>query len=438
MSTALGREEERPVVSRDPGGPPDGNPGDSRFDDSPNDESGARRSSALPERGHLDQVDLFRITTFAAVVGVHTIGSGSSALSEAGNALLMLGHYTREAFFFLTGLVLSHSLRDRPLVLRRFWPRRVPLVALPYLCWSVVYVWYGRWRGSLFGVTPGPLWHQLWYETLLGQASYHLYFLLVTVQIYLLFPLVHRFRRTLNAHPARVLLSTAAVDAAVMYLSHGSHPAGPVGGFLHRWTYLTIVPYLFWVLAGAWVAARLPAVQSWLWRHRVVVVIAALATFAAALAVYVDGVRDGVLPPNAADAVQPVIVASATGAILLQAVLALGWVRRRRPGSVATRLVMWGSTVAFGVYLIHPIVLDRLLAHGFNGDRQSYLFAPWSSGLPKVRLGQPAAGLLVWILTLAVSGLIISALRWTPLSLALTGRARRRPGWPNIARRARP
>lgn len=383
----------------------------------------------LPERGHLDQVDLFRIATFAAVVGVHTVASGSGGLTVTGNGLLMVGHYTRDAFFFLTGFVLSYSLLGRSLRLGRFWQRRLARIGIPYLAWSVIYVFYGRWRGLQFGVTPAPLWHQLWYETLLGQASYHLYFLLVSIQIYLVFPLLHRARAAITAHPARTLLGSAAVSAAVMYLSHGSYPAGPVGDGIHRWAYLTVFPYVLWVLGGALAAWRMPLPQTWLWRHRALILLAATASFVAALAVYFAAVRSGVLAPEAADALQPVMVLAATGAILVQAVVALAWVRGRRPDSRATRPVMWGSSAAFGVYLVHPIVLDRLLAHGFNGDGQQYLFFPWAAGLPHVSVGQPWAGLLVWTLTLAISSLLVGLVRLTPLSLPLTGRAWQRPRW---------
>jgi peptidoglycan/LPS O-acetylase OafA/YrhL len=103
---------------------------------------------AAPVSGRLDQVDVFRTLTFAAVVAVHTVANTNGGNAPLADGVVVVLHFTREAFFFLTGLVLAYANKDRTVAARRFWRRRVPLVLVPYLVWSFVY-----WLESVL-VTP--------------------------------------------------------------------------------------------------------------------------------------------------------------------------------------------------------------------------------------------------------------------------------------------
>jgi len=372
--------------------------------------------------GHLDQLDLFRVLTFAAVVAVHDVANGSAGQSTAGNSVEIVLHYTRNAFFFLSGLVLAHAVGDRPLDLARFWSRRFRAIGVPYLVWSGLYTWYAVWRNG--AVPAAVVWHRLWTGVLLGQASYHLYFLLVSMQVYLVFPLVQRLRRVGTAHPLPLLGSLAVFDALVLHLTHQPHRPGSATAFAASWAYITVVPYLVWVVAGAVAAWNLPRVQASLWDHRWTVATLSLLGLVAVFAAYTAQRHAGSPPSRAAEVMQPVMLVWGAGAICLQYLGALEWRRRRLVASRATRAVRWASSAAFGVYLVHPIVLDRVFAHGLAGDRGSYLGQPWTAALPRVHLGQPVAGVVAWVATLTVSSLIVAVVRHTPLSLALTGRDR--------------
>ena len=113
-----------------------------------------RHERVPPLRGHLDQVDLFRVLTFAAVVAVHSFAFTNPPDSHVANGFAVVLHFTREAFFFLTGFVLVHAQRDRTLQVRRFWARRLRLIGIPYLVWSVLYWAFGLWLRPAAG-RPG-------------------------------------------------------------------------------------------------------------------------------------------------------------------------------------------------------------------------------------------------------------------------------------------
>ncbi|MCA1837181.1 MAG: acyltransferase, partial [Actinobacteria bacterium] len=145
---------------------------------------------------HIYAVDLVRVLTFACVIAVHTVATINPADSVPAGGAAMLLHFTREAFFALTAFVLVHRYRNR-LRLRPFWRRRFLLVGVPYVIWSVIY------SGLPLITTPLPptaALIQLARNLLTGTAWYHLYFLVVTMQFYLLFPL---FLRLLRASAGR-------------------------------------------------------------------------------------------------------------------------------------------------------------------------------------------------------------------------------------------
>ena len=101
------------------------------------------------------EIDVVRVVTFVAVVAVHATGGTTDQQSVGGNAALTLLHFTREAFFALTGFVLFR-LADQ----LKPWPARSAERNLPGgwgimlddLCaaaWAVVMVLLARASGVL-------------------------------------------------------------------------------------------------------------------------------------------------------------------------------------------------------------------------------------------------------------------------------------------------
>lgn len=367
-----------------------------------------------PVRGHLDQVDLFRVVTFAAVVAVHSTGFASSPDSVPGGAAGFVLHFTREAFFFLTGFVLVYAQGDRHLDVRRFLSRRLRLIGVPYVVWSVLY-----WAYHLVQ-TPAP-WRRagvdLLKDLVSGRAEYHLYFLVVSFQVYLAFPLLLALVRAARRHATALTAALLAYQLAVLaWLAYAPHPAG-ASAWLADQAYVLLPSYLLWVVLGALAAQDLARAQAWLWRRRRAVVLAGVMAVAAALALYLRAVHGGAAPNDAgAGAVlQPVTVLDSLGVLAMLAVLSCAWGAARDDHPTAVRALRWCSSASFGVYLVHPLVLDSLILVGLQGP------------VPRL-LPQPAAAVVAWLLTLAGSVAVVAVLRRTPLSLPLTGRSR--PGAP--------
>jgi peptidoglycan/LPS O-acetylase OafA/YrhL len=356
------------------------------------------------------EVDVVRVLTFVAVIGVHATGGTTTPGSYAGNAALNLLHFTREAFFVLTGFVLVHSYADRPprgAGLRRFWSRRLLLVGVPYTVWTAVYgaaAVGGRTRRD--GAAGGL--RQFLGLLVSGDAHYHLYFLLVSLQIYLATPLLLALVRRAGRHLAGLLAACAVLQAAALALIQYGPPEGGVLGWLQRYCYSLVPTYLFWVLLGGVAAARLDAVRRWVDRNRRLVPFLVLGAAAAAQAWYAVSVHRGRSPAFAASVFQPVMLI--WGSAIVVGLFTLGrlWGARRTAGSWIDRALRLGSELSFGIYLVHPLFVDNLVK-------------VMPAGIPA-----PLSTFLVVAAALAGSVLVVVLARHTALSLAVTGRPRRR------------
>ena len=360
-------------------------------------------------RGYLHQVDVVRLLTFGSVIMVHTMASTTAPNGGVARGVLMLLHFTRETFFVITGFVLFHSNYRRDLALGRFWRRRFLLIGVPYVVWSVLYWLVYAWRYRSVDV------RQLAVQLLTGTAEYHLYFLLVSMQVYLVFGLLVRLVRATAGHHGALLAGVSAWQLALFWLLHDVLPSWHsqphwvtvLAGYAQQ-----LLPfYLAYVVAGALAAVHLERTQSWVLAHGRLLALVVVMSAVVAEAVYLVQVATGTPPFPAADVLQPVMVPYAL--VVTAGLLALGlrYALRRRPGLVASA-VGEGSRISFGVFLVHPLVISLLLT------------------LPVGRVltaaGPPLTSVLIWLVTVLVSIAAVEVIVRTPLSLPLTGR--RRPG----------
>ena len=137
-----------------------------------------------------------------------------------------------------------------------------------------------------------------------GNAHYHLYFLLVSMQFYLLFPL---FRRLLVATRGRhllVLLAAAVLQVLVDLWIHDPAPTGLKADLL-PYAGSFVGSYVFFLTLGGVVALHRERVMGALRRRPALVVAAVVVTGAAAEGCYQWSVASGTNPQFASDVFQP-------------------------------------------------------------------------------------------------------------------------------------
>ncbi|MDT8915352.1 acyltransferase [Amycolatopsis sp. PS_44_ISF1] len=356
---------------------------------------------------HLYQLDLFRVITFAFVIFMHVLGATTFPQDVPADAIEGLLHFTRQAFFALSTFVLVFQYRDRPLAAGRFWRRRVPLVAVPYVLWSVIYWAYSMVTADQPPASAGAALRALVIEIGTGTAWYHLYFLLVTLQVYLLFPLLMKLVGVIRRHPWTVLAVSGAVQVAVIaFLS--DPPAGVDYTTTTRF-YTTLLPYQFYSVLGAVAGVHLKTVHDWLLRHRWLVLGGLVVSLGVAEAGYFSNVREGLWPELASDAFRLYLIPWFVAAIATIYLAGARWSEGRRRGS---RFVSWAVDRSFAIFLAHPIalaLLGPLIA--LVGDGPG---APWTT-------------IVVYPATVALTFVIVEILRRLPVSRMLTGRPPLRP-----------
>ena len=380
----------------------------------PADLPSATRPPAPPVGGHLAAVDVLRFLTIGGVMLVHCTSFANSTTSLAANAVLDVFHVTRSVFLMLSAFVLTYSFSRRPLPSRAFWRRRYPLILAPYVAWSAIYFIS---KGGLAPTLP-VLGHFLVDLTDAG-AEFHLYFLLLTMQLYLIFPAlmaaVRRWPRAVLPAAGVSLVFELAFTTAVHY---GWRP--PVLGvwFDHPGSWLPT--YTLYVVGGIAAAVYFDQVTAWIRGHKRLLGVAFAASLGLVMASYLfDMMVLGEAPITAAAVFQPTNVVEAVAATGAQFALGI-WVTDRAP---IRRLAFLekASDVSFGLYLAHPLLLGAILDVAAWAGIPAAL-AGWPSGVVELLI---AVGLVPFLYTLTFVGIDLA--RRTRVSLWLTGRRGPRP-----------
>jgi surface polysaccharide O-acyltransferase-like enzyme len=372
----------------------------------------ARPSAAAVPRRHLHAVDLARVLTVALVIAVHTVSQPPFGTTVAANALVVMLHTSREVFFVITALVLIHGYGRGPVRWMGFWRRRYLYVAVPYVAWSAIYLLADGPLGSL-GSAARTFGHDL----LTGSARYQMYFLLVSMQIYLCLPVIRWVLRVTRRRHGLLLAGCAVFQVA---FAEAVHAGWSPGGLLTAWIQgpdAVLPSYLLYVMAGGVAAWHLDALAAWTLRHRRLVAAGTATSIAAAAAVYLAQVATGQAPKLASGVFQPVVVVESLAIAWAFLAAGLTWVER---GTPRRGTVLATSDASFGVYLAHPLLLQGLMAAG----TATGLVAAAS----RAPLGLVLAVLVAGVVPLLYAGTALPAavVRRTPLSLALTGRRRMR------------
>lgn len=360
---------------------------------------------------HLYEVDVLRILTFACVIGVHTT-SHTAASDDVGlNALLALLHFTRLVFFSLTAFVLVYSYTLRPRPMAQFWPKRFLLVGVPYLAWSFVYVGSSWLLSSTRRGDVPDLVRTLAEGIVTGSSWYHLYFLLVTMQVYLLLPVIVWLVRKTRGHHVTTLV-VALVVQLVVFAGYKYFPASDA--WLHGYQKQFFFSYVFFIVSGAIAADHADAFLRFIRVHRRAVLWAFAGVGALTLGVWALQVALGQSLYAAGTPLQPIEAVWSTAVFVGFLAIGARWADRRRPGSPVARFVDYASDRSFGIFLSHPFLIWILL----YGDSWLEAVVP-----------RPWLTLVTYLLVVVLSVAVTEAFRWTPLSVPLTGR-------PSLASRA--
>ncbi len=312
---------------------------------------------------YVEACDFVRSVTLISMVAVHATWYMANGGKWVGaSVILAILHYTRESFMALTGFVLTYSLYDQSIHWGHTLWRRYRLVLLPYLFWSAAYM-------VMFRHFPDVSAFIIKYlkNLLHGGAWFHLYYLLVTMQFYLVLPLFLRLMRWGRHYPWRVIGGAFLFQFILMAYDQygiGPHPHG-----LNLYTGEEVWTYTAYFVMGGVGALHWTRLRAWLASHRGAI---ALMSGAAALVMLAQFFVETYRAHNMARAdsvVQPAMIPWASAVIVLLAAIGTRYEARRPSQSSRWPIIKPIADLSFGIYLVHPMLLqwwtDLLASYGF-------------------------------------------------------------------------
>lgn len=209
------------------------------------------------------ELDLARVCAMLAVILIHAtsayIGAESRFTLFGANAAFwgnQLARFAVPLFILLSGI--SLRLSDRGESAARFYRKRLTKIGLPYIAWSLVYelAENGFSPAALFTAERLPA---LGNALLLGRAASHLYFIVVLLQLYLLYPALRRWAETVpKALFTASLIVTLAAQCAIVFAERGIEllPAS-----LRAVLWILFPTWLFYFVLGMLLVPRLDALR---------------------------------------------------------------------------------------------------------------------------------------------------------------------------------
>lgn len=202
------------------------------------------------------EIDLMKIISCLAVIAIHISAIGISDPDFDGvvrhTSLFFngLSNFAVPSFIFLSGLSLMLRYGSRPLSTLDFLRKRMNNILIPYLGWSFayffIYVFAGFYAISLSNILA---------VIFLGTGEYHLYFVVILLQLYFLFPLIKPMVEGLD--PWMTLAVAAGIHLGFAYL-------------VQPFPYMdrVFIPYLIYFIAGMAWGANYATMKSWVHTHR--------------------------------------------------------------------------------------------------------------------------------------------------------------------------
>jgi hypothetical protein len=377
--------------------------------------TGGRAGTGREARTHLYEIDALRVVTALCVVGVHVVAftvifTNSPVGELAQYAVKSSLHFTREIFLSISAFVLVYVYANHPFSIKAFWKKRGIAVLLPYVAWTIIYEYT-----KYLHVTPLQWIGQLALDLFDGKASYQLYFILLTIEFYLILPWFLRFMKWAAPHPWWLLGISGALQIGLMVADYSfvqvqPFIGAPVGVLfnIHQDSMLPL--YQFYLVVGGLAALYLPQVRGFLLRHGTWTIAAVVLSLAALLGnlwyqTYVThmGLDFG------SSVFQPAIPFYALAVSAFLYLIAYRWAGGRAPRP-PRGYKFWGllSSISFGIYLMHVYFLNRALV----------TFAP---NMPAA-WPEPLRVLIVYVYVSGCTCVLCTILLYTPILSMLIGR----------------
>ncbi|MBP1762890.1 MAG: hypothetical protein H6Q64_2432, partial [Firmicutes bacterium] len=290
----------------------------------------------------LQEFDLLRALATLTVIGIH-VTAAYVYTSMWGCLANQFARFAVPFFMIMSGFLLCHAdLHNLSFSTLDFYRRRFGKVLWPYFLWSLLYCCLAGIIGrDLIGALL-----QLPVQLLWGTAYYHLYFVVIIIQLYLLYPLLYRWL----LHAPRICLLTSLAFTLGCEIMLNLYSRGQIN-FPQQLNNLVLVFFPVWIFFFVFGMYAARYYQNWvrLIRNRRLL-LALLWIISLALVTF-----DGYIHNTYGSSSRPSVMLYTLCSFYFFYALALHYKGHFRTA------VNWIARQSFLIYLLHPLVLTCLI-----------------------------------------------------------------------------
>ncbi len=202
-------------------------------------------------KSRIGEIDILKGIAIIAVLMIHTTSNAVVQLNKSSLSYIIfaiinrLSQFAVPAFIFASAMLLMYNYGDG-CDWKLFYKRRLKNVLMPYAVWTIIYGAY------LHIVHHVPLRSILTIKNIFfGGMFYHLYFIVIIVQLYVLFPVLLYIYRHINKNIHMIVLSIIILQVASILLFKY---------FISRYyqnSSLLFITYISFIIAGMYVGENI-------------------------------------------------------------------------------------------------------------------------------------------------------------------------------------
>lgn len=319
-------------------------------------------------RKYLYEVDLLRVLFIFSVIATHVTTKINEAIpndtfaSQYLFATHMTLHFSRLGFMFVSGLVIFLNYYAKKLDIWRFWRKRFFGIIWAYLLWILIYTSI---QAAVQNATANEFWQTLTKNWLYGD-DFYMYYVIVTLQFYLVFPALRWLFKQINHE--RLLAVSLILQLITLTLIKYVIPNVDTSHWLwwfreYGYNFFT---YQFYFVLGGYVAVHYQQVMSKLMMYRRQLTVAVGVLGATTIAVF--GINRSVLDrtiDQAQNVHQPFVLFYAVVVIAWAMTIGMSYAQARESNRLpkwVVNAVSFGSKISFGMYLSQTVILTILSA----------------------------------------------------------------------------
>ncbi len=316
------------------------------------------------KKSHIYEVDFLRALTVFSVVAIHSIAStsylySSSFLATRYTALFIhLLHYNREIFVFVTALVLTYVYHQRSFSTKKFWGKRLLFIFVPYVLWSFIYVKLNNPTlplGSYLSLSA--------YDVLTGNASYQLYYILLALQYYAIFPFFLRFIKKIGKHPLTVLCISFIIQVSMIYIDFTYFQKGTftnlpfINQFFLPYQDRLFITYQFFFVFGAIVALYINTSYQLIRKYGPFLIWPIIVVLSCYALYFFHQLNIKEPMSYALTVLQPSVIIYSTCIIPFFAWISTVWAKKKKMFGCIKAI----SDASFGIFFVHVLILNYVI-----------------------------------------------------------------------------